>query len=667
MTRLTAPAEAVPSGRLKAIAPELDRLLLGASARADALFRPVDIRRETVQVPMRDGTRLATDLHLPPEAPVPAVLIRTPYGRAREKLATAVMAFACHGYAVVSQDCRGTGDSEPDHWDYYVHEREDSYDLVDWVGRQSWASDRILSCGGSYVGQTQWAMALHPRMTAIAPEVSGLGVATNTADLHMFLNAYGRTVGKGTDKARLSYAELEHDMLGETLAGGMYDAPLEPPVAEALLDRFPAAQRESLADLRAALWLTYVRLDGAGRAAFVKTALGKDQVTISEVEKLKTVFGPNVAHDAHSVPASSPAGLAQALMAPPLMITGWYDWGLNDALATWNLLQSQACSKVREGARLVIAPSAHSGPGYHEGVEAHPELAKAYRTETMAPLLLKWFAAAARPGLGTWPKVIYYLMGANEWRCATNWPPAAAKQKAFYLAQNGELRADAPDAMNGQDAYRYDPLDPTPTVGGSILSNVIRPGSVDVSLVQQRADVICYTTAPLEADLDVVGPLQMVLHASSSAVDTDFVVRLSDVHADGRAIQIQNGVLRTRYRDRSPSLMEPGSVYALTIDMWATAHRFRAGHRLRIDIASADFPRFNRNGNRGGEPGDPAIATQHIHHGPATPSRLLVSVLAEETTALHPETRTRARSRRQPDSARHGFADGGGDKIRDPA
>jgi hypothetical protein len=150
--------------------------------------------------------------------------------------------------------------------------------------------------------------------------------------------------------------------------------------------------------------------------------------------------------------------------------------------------------------------------------------------------------------------------------------------------------------------------------------------------VQKRPDVRVYTTPLLEQDLDVVGPLRMILYASSSALDTDFVPRLSDVFQDGRAIQLQSGILRARYRnlEGEPELLERGRVYRLEIDMWATANRFKAGHRLRLDICSADFPRFDRNSNRGGEPGDPIPAQQTIYHDPERPSHLLVSVLSAD-------------------------------------
>jgi putative CocE/NonD family hydrolase len=160
---------------------------------------------------------------------------------------------------------------------------------------------------------------------------------------------------------------------------------------------------------------------------------------------------------------------------------------------------------------------------------------------------------------------------------------------------------------------------------------VYTPGSVDVSELQRRPDVLCYTSAPLDHDIDVVGPLGMILYASSSAVDTDLSARLSDVFPDGRAIQIQSGTLRTRYRNPAGSaeLLEPGRVYRFEISMWATANRFAAGHRIRLDLSSADFPRFDRNTNRGGEPRPPIAAEQTVFHDPEHPSHLMLTTVGD--------------------------------------
>ena len=220
-------------------------------------------------------------------------------------------------------------------------------------------------------------------------------------------------------------------------------------------------------------------------------------------------------------------------------------------------------------------------------------------------------------------------MGANEWRAASAWPPRGAQSFTLYLDGERRLGADPLEADAPPDRYYYNPDDPTPTLGGSILSFVYSPGSVDVNEVQKRTDVVTYTTAPLEHRLDVVGPIRLILYASSTAVDTDFSARLSDVFPDGRAIQLQSGMLRARYRNHNgdPELLEPGRIYRFEIDMWATANRFNTGHRLRLDISSADFPRFDRNTNRGGEAGPPITALQSLYHDREHASHLVLSVI----------------------------------------
>lgn len=621
------------SQRLATAAPDLEHVLTrGDETRP--LFTPQEIRCETVWVAMRDGVRLATDLYLPPTRPAPAVAVRTPYGRATDKFVGIFVSLARRGYAVVSQDCRGTGDSEPESWDYYVYEIEDGFDLVEWVSHQDWFDGFLAACGGSYLGQTQWCMATHPRMSTIVPEVSGLGIAVNTAHLYMFLNAIERSVGKGEGKAPVHYTEMERLLLEETLAGGYFNEPLHRPFSEVLLARYPELRGLPPSKAKRWLWEQYCSLSCAQRAAFIKHALGTNSVSIIDVESLPAIFGQRVSHDALSVPYASPRELCRSIHAPVLLHTGWYDWALNDALATWELLRREASEVIASRSRLIITPSAHNVAGYHEGVAEHPELQHNHRTSNNVGLLSRWYTTMREGTTNSWPAVIYYLMGANEWWVAADWPPPDAKRVAFYLGEGGALTVQVPLGRSTPDCYTYDPDNPTPTIGGSIVSYVYPPGSVDVSEVQKRSDLLTYTTAPLNGDLDIVGPLRMVLYASSSARDTDFVARLSDVFPDGRAIQLQSGILRARYRNLDePELLDPGRIYSFEIDMWATANRFKAGHRLRVDISSADFPHYDRNSNRAGESGNPIPAQQTIYHDSEHPSHLLVCVLGSQAIA----------------------------------
>jgi uncharacterized protein len=612
------------------IPPQFAQLLREPAKMAAPAFTVPDIKISTVMVPMRDGIRLATDLYLPPRAPAPAVVMRTPYERDQDANVGAFISLARRGFAVVSQDCRGTGGSEPDYWDYYLREPEDSYDLVEWITHQDWYDGFIGSTGGSYVGQTQWCMAMHPAMSATVPEVSGLGVGINTVHLHMFLNAYAKSMGNSADLQDVSYEDLEPIMLPETLATGYFNEPLYRPLPEAALKRVPELAQLSPYAAQQRLWTYYCSLTDSGRVELVKELTGAPHVTIVEVESLSQVFGVSISHDRHTLPNPDMAEVVQSLHAPALLVSGWYDWGLNDLFATWDLLNRSAPEPLRSRNRMVIAPSAHGHAGYHEGREGHPELDRPYRTAGIIEMQSRWYSAVRDGTVEHWPVVIYYLMGANEWRAADSWPIRDAKRARFYLGPDGALTSQEPQWPAEPDGYTYDPQDPPLTKGGSIVSWVYPPGSVDVSDVQQRPDVLTYSTEPLTDDLDVVGPVRMVLYASSSAVDTDFVARLTDVFPDGRAIQLQAGALRTRYRDvgAEPSFLEPGQVYRLEIDLWATANRFKAGHRLRVDISSADFPKFDRNTNLGGEPGEPISARQRICHDPEHPSHLEVQALS---------------------------------------
>lgn len=607
----------------------LDKLLIGGATATPALFLADEIRRETVMVTMRDGTRLATDLYLPPKVPAPAIVRRTPYGRASPRHLETFMAFAQRGYAVISQDCRGTGDSEPDNWDYYIHEPDDGMDLVEWVVGQHWCDGFVGGTGSSYSAQTQWCMAMHPRMSTIVPEVSGLGIAANSAHLYMFLNVHSRSVGKGDGKLAVPYEQLENRMLPETLAGGFFNEPLHMPFNETLLVLYPQLRTLPASRAKRWLWEHYCALPCARRAGLIKLALGVERISTTEIEALPAVFGHRIAHDAHTLPHAEPAQLCAMLQAPALMITGWYDWALNDTLATWDLLTRAGRNDVRSRSRLIITPSAHNTPGYREGMARHPELQHNHRAANHIDLLLHWYAAVRDNGTDAWPKVIYYLMGANEWHTSPAWPPPEARPLILHLAGGALLTTTPCAGASPPDRYVYDPNHPTPTVGGSIVSYVYSPGSVDVRALQERGDVLTYTTEPLRRDLDVVGPIRLVLYVSSTASDTDFNARLSDVFPDGRAIQLQSALLRTRYRhpQHDPELMAPGGVYRLDIDLCATANRFKAGHRLRLDLCSADFPKFDRNSNRGGEPGPPVPATQTIYHDPEHPSHLELRVL----------------------------------------
>ncbi|MDT9598712.1 CocE/NonD family hydrolase [Sphingosinicella rhizophila] len=629
---------------LRDIAPHLERAL-SVGTLPPRKFDQSSVRCETLMMSMRDGTRLATDLYLPPVKKAPAVVVRTPYDRMGEErhYVGSLFALASRGYVVVSQDLRGTGQSEPDVWDYYMYDQEDGYDCIEWVTEQPWYDGFIASFGGSYVGQTQWQMAMHPCMTTIVPHVSGLGFATSSARLHMFLNAYAKTVGKGEGRLNISYTDAERLMVEETLATGYFNEPIELSLPPRLKELFPNLQNLPVKEAQEQLWAHYCSLGCAGRAKFVHDALDIREVTMPDVEKLDQFFGQNISHDRHTLPHTSPAELVASIKAPPLFRTSWYDWFFNDALETFRRVQADGKADIAARARLIISPHSHNTLGYKEGLATSPELSLISDNLALVDLLTRWYDAVREDRVSEWPTVIYYLMGANIWCTSETWPPREARESRLYLSADGGLFEHAPTGDGFSTQFDYDPADPAPTLGGNLVSSVIAPGSVDVSGAQQRPDVISFTSPVLAEDMDIVGHLKMVLHASSTAVDTDFVVRLTDVFPDGRAIQLQNGILRARYRDlpEAATLLEPGAIYELEVDMWATANRFEAGHRVRIDISSADFPHYDRNTNTGGLSDTPIVARQTIFHDAARPSHLVFGLIGDAPKWAAAEERTR--------------------------
>ena len=242
----------------------------------------------------------------------------------------------------------------------------------------------------------------------------------------------------------------------------------------------------------------------------------------------------------------------------------------------------------------------------------------------------------------TGPAVRYFLMGANQWRTADSWPPAEATTQEWFLHSgghansvrgNGELTLDVPAADERPDTFLYDPARPVPTGGGNLLMAAIRQaGPFDQRDIEQRDDVLVYTSAPLAEPLTVAGPVKLRLFASTDGPDTDWTAKLVDVHPDGKAINLCDGIIRGRYRcsRQEAALLQPGETYEYTIDLVATAHQFASGHRLRLEVSSSNFPRFDRNTNTGGDIAHETnwrVAVQRVMHSAAAPSVLSLSVL----------------------------------------
>ena len=226
-----------------------------------------------------------------------------------------------------------------------------------------------------------------------------------------------------------------------------------------------------------------------------------------------------------------------------------------------------------------------------------------------------------------------FVMGINRWRDEDEWPLARARNEKFYMGPGGQL-GGRPDPHSTPDAFVYDPHNPVPTVGGAVCCDprVFPWGPMDQRNLEKRPDLLVYSTAPLGSDMEVTGPIRVVLYASSSALDTDFTAKLVDVFPDGLARNLTDGILRARYRDslESPKLLTPGEVYRMTIDAGVTSNVFRAGHRIRLEISSSNFPRFDRNPNTGSVAADDRVmrkAVQAVYHDRDRHSYLLLPVI----------------------------------------
>ncbi len=521
---------------------------------------------------MRDGVRLSANVFRPAASGrYPTVLLRTPYDKGPD-ITLNFKSFTDHGYAVVVEDVRGRYGSEGV-FEPINQEINDGDDTLNWIARQPWSDGNIGMYGGSYLGIAQWKAALshNPHLKAIFPYVSG------DDDYRDRFYSTGGAMKLGH---RLSWVE-------ENLRASGYVAP---PFRDYIW-MLPTRDADSVATgHRVGLWQL-----AANHPTYDK--FWKDS---SVREHLKDI------------------------RVPVYSVGGWYDNYVESDLDAFNTL-----SKLNREVRIMIGPWPHTFNTPFENVSFGKDSIVPLRPEQ-----LKWFdrwvkgieAPDARH------RVRIFVMGIDKWREEDEWPPARTRMTQFYLGAGGQLSErllkPAPP-----DSFLYDPGKPVPTTGGAVCcDNKIFPwGPLDQRPVERRHDVLSYTTDPLTADVELTGPVRAVLYASSSAVDTDFTAKLVDVFPSGEARILTDGILRTRYRDslEKPKLMKPGDVYRLTVDAGVTSNVFRAGHRIRVEISSSNFPRFDRNPNTGRPVADEKElrkATQRIYHDRERRSYILLPV-----------------------------------------
>jgi uncharacterized protein len=587
------------------------------------------IIEHNIMVPMRDGVRLATDVFRPAQqGQYPVLLTRVPYNkdlpapydpdkRIFLELSLDAARVVAAGYVIVIQDTRGRYASEGE-FNPMADEAADGADAVAWAAGQPWSSGQVGMFGESYQGLTQWLAAREQpeALRAIAPMHAP----------YVHSTAYTYYGGAFQPATFLEWA-LAHGATGEVQR-------------RLALGRASQAELDALVQAEQNLGTVFERLPLADQPLL-------EGVAPYYFEWLANPEGQAAQH------IDGQRALYPRVTVPALIIGGWYDYFRPTTLAHYQQVKQQGGSVLARRPRLIVGPWTHVDfPGMFAERDYGPRAGT--RAIDLTGIQLRWFDRWLKEidnGVEQDQPVRLFVMGIDQWREEADWPLPDTRYRRYYLhsaghantsAGNGLLSTDAPGDAPA-DAYCYDPRNPVPTVGGAVMLQVspteFNTGPRDQRQVEARDDVLCYTTPPLELPVEVTGPIELVLYVSSSAPDTDFTAKLVDVYPDGRAEILTDGILRARYRESltAPVLMEPGAVYKLSIDVGATANVFRAGHRIRLEVSSSNFPRFDRNTNTGGIIAQERVealieATNRIHHDRAHSSYLMLPII-ERTEA----------------------------------
>ncbi len=552
--------------------------------------------RADVKIRMRDGVELSANVFLPKaKGPFPVVLARTPYGKGGTQGGAGPL-YARTGYAFVSQDCRGRGASGGA-WIPFVHEARDGEDTRRWILAQGWCDGKIGTTGGSYVGFTQWASAPNAgdslkAMFPTVPLVEPYGDAAYVGGAFQLALMMGW--GTGVSGNPSVQKGVDWNKAFRTLPLRTWDSAI-------------GAKVQYLRD-----WVAHPQFDDYWKQGTV-------------------------------------AGRCSEITVPIYAVGGWYDIFAKSTLEHFNAVRKTSRSQLaRANQHVLMGPWGH-GP-FTNGQFGELNFGKASMVNFGA-LEVPWFShwlKGEKNGVEAWPPLRIFVMGRNQWRDEQEWPLARTRYTPYYfqsagsantLKGDGRLSTTKPGSSSGKpaDHFIYDPNDPVPTLGGCNLGGCPL-GPHDQTKAELRSDVLVFTGDALASDLEVTGPVKAVLYAASSATDTDWTAKLVDVYPDGKAFNLCDGILRARNRDRSsarapasaPTLIDPGKLYRYEIDLWVTSNLFLPDHKIRVEISSSNFPRFDRNPNTGhpfGADAELKKASQTVFHDPQNPSHILLPVI----------------------------------------
>jgi putative CocE/NonD family hydrolase len=544
-----------------------------------------------LRMPMRDGVELSADLWRPPaEGRYPAILLRTPYMKSNFDAPDLGAYFARRGYVLLMQDVRGRGDSDGELGDS-PQEGRDGYDSIEWIARQPWSNGRVGMMGLSYLGWVQWLAAGEkpPHLVCIAPAASpGFPFEDEPYRGGALMPMLPWIMGASGRANQDNSAALDWGWI---------------------LKQRPLTSQDELAGRHSPIYQEWLR-----------------HPTLDEFWKGTTLWPEDF----------------RTFTIPSLNVTGWFDSTLPGTLYYWHGLANESPAADRQS--LLIGPWDHvqtfiGGETSIHGLELSEDAVLDMREETLKffERFLKGDSSIPAP-----PRARVYVTGANEWREYPEFPPASAESRRLYLHSRGN--ANAPDGdgslsweMPGDeppDRYRYDPDDPAPSHPSEDFG-VMLP-EVTGEALEERQDVLVYTSEPLESPVTVLGPVSLVLYAATDARDTDFMARILDVHPDGRVVKLQSGdgAIRARYRNGYDKieLLTPNRVERYTIKLYDFGHRFLEGHRIRLHVTSSSFPNFLSNTNTGNPVAtdvDVEVANQTILHRGEEASYLDLSIVPD--------------------------------------
>lgn len=566
------------------------------------------IEQRGQKVPMRDGTALSVDIYRPDiQAPIPALLSIIPYGKGDAEPVKQARWYAARGYAVVLADMRGRFDSDGK-WDPFdPKHKTDGYDLVDWIAKQGWSSVKVGMIGVSYVGWTQWwtASQAHPALKAIAPIMAPPDPMDNLP--------YQQGLLKGV------FVDVSACLSGRVMQI----------IGPAPYCGFAPTRMN---DFRHTPYIDINRYRGMLDAPWFEKVI-RSNLSSSEYFR--------------AISYASPEGWSK-ISVPSLNVAGWFDEDQPGAPTNYIGMKRYGATQEARSPKLIIGPWPHATTVVSKvgNVDYGPQAAL-----DIDAYSLRWFdhyLKGVDNGIDREPPVSVFVMGANKWYKAQDWPLPGTRWTKFYLTSGGQANTASGDGAlvraqprkAASDSYIYDPAQPTlsPFQGGNI-----EDGAIDVRATEAGKNVLVYTTPPLGEDTIVVGPIALKLFAATSARDTDWIAHLVDVDPDGHAAILAEGVMRARNRDpekagifNAAQLSEivPDRVYEYTIDFWrVTGNVFKKGHRIRIDIQSSYYPYYLRNLNTGADNiglvdgADAVVATQTVHHGSRYSSHILLPIV----------------------------------------